>query len=52
MYGNRNQTFVPLSKIPKYMQEATIAIEDKDFYHHGAVDFRGMITRCLFDIGS
>jgi membrane peptidoglycan carboxypeptidase len=42
LYANRNQTFVPLSKIPKNMQAATIAIEDKDFYHHGAIDFRGM----------
>jgi penicillin-binding protein 1C len=44
LYGNRNQTFVSLSKIPLEMQEATIAIEDKDFYRHGAIDFRG-ITR-------
>src|SRR5579863_948854 len=38
LYGNRNQTFVPLSKIPKYMQDATIAIEDRSFYQHGAID--------------
>ena len=43
IYGNRNQTFIPLSKIPKSVQEATIAIEDKDFYHHGAIDIRGII---------
>ncbi len=43
IYGDRNQTFIPLSQIPKQMQEATIAIEDKDFYRHGAVDFRGII---------
>ncbi|HSX08764.1 MAG TPA: transglycosylase domain-containing protein [Candidatus Saccharimonadales bacterium] len=49
LYGNRNQTFVPLAKIPKEMQEATIAIEDRDFYHHGAVDFRG-IARALYSI--
>ena len=24
------------------MQEATIAIEDKDFYQHGAIDLRGI----------
>lgn len=42
IYGKRNQTFVPLNKIPKTVQEATIAIEDKDFYKHGAVDFRGV----------
>jgi penicillin-binding protein 1C len=31
------------------MQEATIAIEDKDFYKHGAIDFRG-IFRSLVSI--
>jgi len=47
LYSNRNQTFVPLKKIPKHIQQATIAIEDKDFYRHGAVDFRG-IGRALY----
>lgn len=46
-YNDRNQTFVPLDKIPKTLQQATIAIEDKDFYRHGAVDFRG-IARALY----
>lgn len=42
IYDKKNQTFVPLSSIPKYMQEATIAIEDKSFYQHGAIDLRGI----------
>lgn len=45
-FSNRNQTFVGLNKIPKNLQSATIAIEDKDFYKHGAIDFRG-ITRAF-----
>lgn len=49
IYAAKNQNFVPLSQIPKYMQEATIAIEDKDFYKHGAIDFRG-IFRSLVSI--
>jgi len=49
IYDVKNQNFVPLSQIPKYMQEATIAIEDKDFYKHGAIDFRG-IFRSLVSI--
>ncbi len=49
IYSNKNQTFIPLSIIPKHMQEATIAIEDKDFYKHGALDFRG-ISRAIFSI--
>ncbi len=43
IYAKRNQTLIPLSKIPKYLQEATIAVEDKDFYHHGAIDPRGIL---------
>ena len=42
IYADRNQSFIPLGKIPKNLQYATIAVEDKDFYRHGAVDFRGI----------
>ncbi|MEK9175946.1 MAG: transglycosylase domain-containing protein [Patescibacteria group bacterium] len=42
IYSNKNRTQLPLEEIPKDVQNATIAIEDKDFYHHGAVDFRGI----------
>ncbi len=51
IYGQRNQTFVPISEIPKFLQEATIAIEDKDFYRHGAIDIRGII-RSVYVIAS
>ena len=49
IYSNKNQTFIPLDSIPKHMRSATIAIEDKDFYNHGALDFRG-ISRAIFSI--
>lgn len=49
IYGQKNQTFVPLSIIPKYIQQATIAIEDKDFYQHGPIDLRG-IARSVVSI--
>jgi len=47
IYSDRNQTFIPLNKIPKDIQHATIAVEDKDFYRHGAIDLRG-ITRAIY----
>lgn len=50
IYANKNQTFIPLSQIPQYMQEATIAIEDKDFYRHGAVDFRGIARAFVYTV--
>lgn len=46
VYTNKNRTQVPLSEIPKHAEDATIAIEDKDFYKHGAIDVRG-ITRAF-----
>lgn len=49
IYGNKNQIFIPLSQIPKHMREATIAIEDRSFYSHGAVDLKG-ITRAAISI--
>src|SRR3989344_5914994 len=47
IYANKNQTFIPLSEIPKNLQKATIAIEDRDFYYHGAVDFRGILRATI-----
>lgn len=43
IYSSKNQSFIPLSQIPKDLQHATIAIEDKDFYRHGAIDIRGIL---------
>lgn len=46
IFTSRNQTFVSFNKIPKHLREATIALEDRDFYKHGAIDIRG-ITRAF-----
>jgi 1A family penicillin-binding protein len=34
---------VPLSQIPQAVQQAFIATEDRRFYRHGGVDFRGVL---------
>lgn len=34
VYQDENRTYVKLREIPKYLQEGTIAIEDKDFYEN------------------
>ena len=47
IYDKKNQIFIPLTSMPKYMQEATIAIEDKSFYKHGAVDFKGILRAAV-----
>ena len=42
IYSSKNQTFVSLSSLPKYIPEASIAIEDQDFYRHGPIDIKGI----------
>ncbi len=49
IYQSKDQTFISLSQIPKHVQQATIAIEDRNFYSHGAIDIRGM-TRAAYSI--
>lgn len=41
VYGDENRVLVTLDKIPKYCKEATIAIEDKDFYKHQGFSWDG-----------
>lgn len=50
VFEDKNQTIIPLSEIPKQMQQATIAIEDKDFYKHGAIDLRGIVRAMFFTL--
>lgn len=49
IYGDQNRTLVKLDKIPKELQQATIAIEDQNFYRHKGFDFSG-IARSLKEI--
>ncbi len=47
IFADQNRTPVPLSEIPKNLQEATISIEDKNFYQHQGVNIVGGILRAL-----
>ncbi|PIZ68250.1 penicillin-binding protein [Candidatus Roizmanbacteria bacterium CG_4_10_14_0_2_um_filter_36_35] len=49
IYKEQNRTPVKLKDLPKYITEATIAIEDKDFYRHQGVSLLGGILRAIKD---
>ncbi len=36
LYRNQKRSIVKIETLPKYVLQATIAIEDKNFYHHQA----------------
>ncbi|MFA6995530.1 MAG: penicillin-binding protein [Patescibacteria group bacterium] len=48
--GNQRRTLVALKDTPNYVKEATIAIEDKDFYKHGAFSLWSMFRTAVTDI--
>lgn len=48
IFVDQNRIVVSLKKIPLHVQQATIAIEDKDFYNHKGVDPIGGIARALW----
>jgi hypothetical protein len=48
IYRNQNRTLVRLEEIPLALQQATIAIEDSDFYSHPGFTLKG-IARAAFN---
>lgn len=42
-YAQQNRTLVKLSDIPKHLQQATLAIEDKNFYNHPGFDLSAIL---------
>ena len=42
VYGNKNRSLIEFNQMPKNIRNATVAIEDKDFYKHGAFSFFGI----------
>ena len=43
IYRDENRTYITLDQIPKKLQEATIAIEDKDFYQNQGFSITGYL---------
>lgn len=43
VYSQYKRTPVSLATIPLTVQQATIAIEDKNFYHHHGIDLTGVV---------
>ncbi|GIW63030.1 MAG: penicillin-binding protein 1A [Patescibacteria group bacterium] len=50
VYRDENRTAVKLQDLPEYVKQATIAIEDKDFYKHNGVSPIGGILRATKEI--
>jgi penicillin-binding protein 1A len=49
IYSPELHTNVPSSQIPQVVKDATIAIEDRRFYQHGALDYQGIVRAAIKD---
>jgi len=49
-YDDRKRIPVEGTDISKYMKAATIAIEDKNFYNHGAFDMKAIVRAVFADL--
>ena len=43
IHGEENRTLVRVADLPSYIPNATVAIEDKNFYSHHGVDWKGLL---------
>lgn len=50
IHGEEKRTVIPYEEIPEYVKNATIAIEDKDFFKHRAFDWRSIARALIANI--
>jgi penicillin-binding protein 1A len=48
--AERNRTPVTRRQISPWVGKATVAIEDRRFYHHGGIDYEGILRALVADI--
>lgn len=49
-FARQRRVFVPFDAIPKRVVKAFLSAEDKDFYQHSGVDFKGVLRAILTNV--
>lgn len=52
IHGEQKRTIIPASAIPALVRQATVAVEDKNFYGHRAVDWKSIARAVLVNISN
>ncbi|MEA2446695.1 MAG: penicillin-binding protein, partial [Actinomycetota bacterium] len=52
LHKTENRTIISLKRMPKYVRQAVIAIEDERFYQHKGVDVRAIARAILANVAS
>jgi len=48
--GDEKRTLVTLDQIPDFLVWATITAEDRSFYEHGGIDYKGILRAIFVDV--
>ncbi len=48
--GDEKRTLVTLDQIPDYVKWSTIVAEDRKFYEHGGIDYKGIMRAVLVNV--
>ncbi|MDP3004012.1 MAG: transglycosylase domain-containing protein, partial [Candidatus Azambacteria bacterium] len=51
IHGEEKRTVVPFTEIPQTVKNATIVVEDEQFYQHSGINIRGILRAIVADIG-
>lgn len=52
IHGEKNRTVIESKDMPLYLKQATIAVEDRNFYTHHGFDVRSILRAFLFNLFS
>ncbi|MFA5986712.1 MAG: PBP1A family penicillin-binding protein [Parcubacteria group bacterium] len=50
IHGEEKRTLIPQEEIPLVVKQATIALEDRNFYHHPGFDVKGVLNAVISNI--
>jgi 1A family penicillin-binding protein len=50
VHGEEKRTVIPFEEIPQQLKDATLVIEDNNFYHHFGLDFKGIARSVIYNI--
>lgn len=50
IHGEENRTLIKIQDIPAYVPQATVAMEDKRFYTHSGIDWKGLIRAVVVNV--
>jgi len=50
IHGDKNRTLIDFADMPQYLKDATVAVEDKDFYHHGGFNVKRTVKAFFINV--